>query len=164
MFTWRMCFFLVCNDNCHQSCVVSDGVIYNNIHLSHNICMCIYTFIMIPKTDQKHDVYINIHVFTYIYIYQIWYVYKMIYVYVYIYIHMHHMYICLLTHGFPPIFCWVSPDQITCVNTMAAGLRYCDRALTVSPSYAVECCTDPEKGGLEARSDGRKYNGHIVEL
>jgi|Cyp1metagenome_2_1107374.scaffolds.fasta_scaffold23067_3 hypothetical protein len=31
---------------------------------------------------------------------------------------------------------------------MAAGLRYCDRALTVSPSYAVECCTDPEKGGL----------------
>jgi glycogen synthase len=30
---------------------------------------------------------------------------------------------------------------------MAAGLRYCDRALTVSPSYAVECCTDPEKGG-----------------
>lgn len=31
---------------------------------------------------------------------------------------------------------------------MAAGLRYCDRALTVSPSYAVECCTDPEKGGF----------------
>ena len=30
---------------------------------------------------------------------------------------------------------------------MAAGLKYCDRALTVSPSYAVECCTDPEKGG-----------------
>ena len=29
---------------------------------------------------------------------------------------------------------------------MAAGLRYCDQALTVSPSYAVECCTDPEKG------------------
>lgn len=38
--------------------------------------------------------------------------------------------------------------QITCVNTMAAGLKYCDRALTVSPSYAVECCTDPEKGDL----------------
>mmetsp|Transcript_65872 Transcript_65872/g.104488 ORF Transcript_65872/g.104488 Transcript_65872/m.104488 type:complete len:938 (+) Transcript_65872:38-2851(+) len=37
-------------------------------------------------------------------------------------------------------------EKITCVNTMAAGLRYCDRALTVSPSYAVECCTDPEKG------------------
>eukprot|EP00438_Fugacium_kawagutii_P035889 Skav214948 [mRNA] locus=scaffold2244:134350:146475:+ [translate_table: standard] len=36
---------------------------------------------------------------------------------------------------------------VTCVNTMAAGLKYCDRALTVSPSYAVECCTDPEKGG-----------------
>ena len=36
--------------------------------------------------------------------------------------------------------------QVSCVNTMAAGLRYCDRALTVSPSYAVECCTDPEKG------------------
>ena len=31
---------------------------------------------------------------------------------------------------------------------MAAGLKYCDRALTVSPSYAVECCTDPEKGDL----------------
>ena len=44
-----------------------------------------------------------------------------------------------------------SPDfgvshQITCVNTMAAGLKYCDRALTVSPSYAVECCDNPEKG------------------
>ena len=37
--------------------------------------------------------------------------------------------------------------QITCVNTMAAGLKYCDRALTVSPSYAVECTMDPEKGG-----------------
>jgi len=37
-------------------------------------------------------------------------------------------------------------EKITCVNTMAAGLKYCDRALTVSPSYAVECCTDPEKG------------------
>jgi len=32
------------------------------------------------------------------------------------------------------------------VNTMAAGLRYCDRALTVSPSYAAECAVDPEKG------------------
>jgi granule-bound starch synthase len=32
------------------------------------------------------------------------------------------------------------------VNTMAAGLRYCDRALTVSPSYAAECAMDPEKG------------------
>jgi len=29
---------------------------------------------------------------------------------------------------------------------MAAGLRYADRALTVSPSYAKECATDPEKG------------------
>ncbi|CAK9008882.1 Granule-bound starch synthase 1 [Durusdinium trenchii] len=37
-------------------------------------------------------------------------------------------------------------EKVSCVNTMAAGLRYCDRALTVSPSYAVECCTDPEKG------------------
>ena len=37
-------------------------------------------------------------------------------------------------------------EKITCVNTMAAGLKYCDRALTVSPSYAVECCMDPEKG------------------
>jgi len=37
-------------------------------------------------------------------------------------------------------------EKIQCVNTMAAGLRYADRALTVSPSYAVECSTDPEKG------------------
>ncbi|CAE7235888.1 unnamed protein product [Symbiodinium sp. CCMP2592] len=37
-------------------------------------------------------------------------------------------------------------EKMTCINTMAAGLRYADRALTVSPSYAVECCTDPEKG------------------
>jgi len=36
--------------------------------------------------------------------------------------------------------------KIMCVNTMAAGLRYSDRALTVSPSYARECATDPEKG------------------
>ena len=40
----------------------------------------------------------------------------------------------------------LSTWKVTCINTMAAGLRYCDRALTVSPSYAVECCTDPEKG------------------
>merc|ERR1719436_2199588 len=37
-------------------------------------------------------------------------------------------------------------EKIMCVNTMAAGLRYSDRALTVSPSYARECATDPEKG------------------
>ncbi|CAE6918909.1 WAXY, partial [Symbiodinium sp. KB8] len=37
-------------------------------------------------------------------------------------------------------------EKMSCINTMAAGLRYADRALTVSPSYAVECCTDPEKG------------------
>jgi granule-bound starch synthase len=29
---------------------------------------------------------------------------------------------------------------------MAAGLRYSDRALTVSPSYAIECAKDPDKG------------------
>eukprot|EP00439_Symbiodinium_sp_Y106_P014766 s260_g2.t1 len=37
-------------------------------------------------------------------------------------------------------------EKMSCINTMAAGLRYADRALTVSPSYAAECCTDPEKG------------------
>jgi len=37
-------------------------------------------------------------------------------------------------------------EKMSCINTMAAGLRYADRALTVSPSYAVECCSDPEKG------------------
>jgi len=37
-------------------------------------------------------------------------------------------------------------EKVNCVNSMAAGLRYCDRALTVSPSYAVECSKDPEKG------------------
>jgi len=36
--------------------------------------------------------------------------------------------------------------KFLCVNTMAAGLRYSDRALTVSPSYARECASDPEKG------------------
>jgi granule-bound starch synthase len=36
--------------------------------------------------------------------------------------------------------------KVKLVNTMAAGLRYCDRALTVSPSYAAECAIDPEKG------------------
>jgi len=37
-------------------------------------------------------------------------------------------------------------EKVTCVNTMAAGLRYSDRALTVSPSYAIECAKDPDKG------------------
>eukprot|EP00931_Biecheleriopsis_adriatica_P114518 TRINITY_DN902_c1_g1_i5.p1 TRINITY_DN902_c1_g1~~TRINITY_DN902_c1_g1_i5.p1 ORF type:complete len:672 (-),score=165.43 TRINITY_DN902_c1_g1_i5:322-2160(-) len=37
-------------------------------------------------------------------------------------------------------------ERVSCVNTMAAGIRYCDRALTVSPTYAKEISTDPEKG------------------
>ena len=53
--------------------------------------------------------------------------------------------------------CFTRPLQITCVNTMAAGLKYCDRALTVSPSYAVECCTDPEKGAQGGRLEARGF-------
>jgi len=34
---------------------------------------------------------------------------------------------------------------VDCVNTMAAGLRYADRSLTVSPSYALECSVDTKK-------------------
>merc|ERR550514_2560768 len=36
--------------------------------------------------------------------------------------------------------------KVSCMNTMSAGLIYSDQVLLVSPSYAIECSTDPEKG------------------
>jgi granule-bound starch synthase len=36
--------------------------------------------------------------------------------------------------------------RVACVNHLAASLIYCDRALTVSPSYAVEISTNQKKG------------------
>lgn len=36
--------------------------------------------------------------------------------------------------------------KVKCINTMAAGLKYCDQALTVSPTYALECTSDQTKG------------------
>jgi len=51
-------------------------------------------------------------------------------------------------------------EKINCVNTMAAGLRYADRALTVSPSYAMECASDTEKGvELEKLFQAAKITG-----
>eukprot|EP00913_Durusdinium_trenchii_P001378 g1275.t1 len=42
-------------------------------------------------------------------------------------------------------------EKVSCINTMSAGLRYSDRAITVSPTYARECVNNPEKGAeLEA--------------
>ena len=37
-------------------------------------------------------------------------------------------------------------EKINCVNTMAAALNFADHALTVSPSYAVECAIERVKG------------------
>ena len=86
------------------------------------------------------------------------YIYICIYTHIYIYIYVEIYFGLLYKSSKPPLFVDTKPGQITCVNTMAAGLRYCDRALTVSPSYAVECCTDPEKGGLvDARSSAGKF-------
>eukprot|EP00929_Paragymnodinium_shiwhaense_P066572 TRINITY_DN333_c0_g1_i3.p1 TRINITY_DN333_c0_g1~~TRINITY_DN333_c0_g1_i3.p1 ORF type:complete len:874 (-),score=253.10 TRINITY_DN333_c0_g1_i3:591-3212(-) len=36
--------------------------------------------------------------------------------------------------------------KVACVNHLAASLVYCDRALTVSPTYALEVSSIPEKG------------------
>jgi len=36
--------------------------------------------------------------------------------------------------------------KVKCINTMAAGLIFSDRVITVSRTYAIECSTDPEKG------------------
>eukprot|EP00930_Biecheleria_cincta_P013572 TRINITY_DN1202_c2_g1_i1.p1 TRINITY_DN1202_c2_g1~~TRINITY_DN1202_c2_g1_i1.p1 ORF type:complete len:710 (+),score=160.50 TRINITY_DN1202_c2_g1_i1:89-2218(+) len=48
-------------------------------------------------------------------------------------------------------------EKVNCINTMAAGLLYADRALTVSPSYAVEVSKDAKFGveleGLFAKAN-----------
>eukprot|EP00929_Paragymnodinium_shiwhaense_P066579 TRINITY_DN333_c0_g2_i1.p1 TRINITY_DN333_c0_g2~~TRINITY_DN333_c0_g2_i1.p1 ORF type:complete len:852 (-),score=216.74 TRINITY_DN333_c0_g2_i1:119-2674(-) len=52
--------------------------------------------------------------------------------------------------------------KVACVNHLAAGLVFADRALTVSPTYALEVSTIPEKGvELQDLFSARKCAGVV---